>query len=101
MCPHPVKLGGYICVGFSDNDVEVGGPDNRVEISSGVLAVLAEDLRFPPEYVRRRIKVGVPGVLGGDPECLALAAASDPKRDAAILDRKRPPNGSVDLVVPS
>src|SRR5262245_7224391 len=101
MCPHPVELVGYVCVGFSDDDVEVRGPDNSIEISAYVLAVRGEYLRFPLEYVRCRVEVGVPGVLGGDPECLALAAASDPTRDAAYLDRQRPPNGSLDLVVPS
>src|SRR5258708_6177701 len=99
MRPHPVQLVGYVGVGFSDDDVEVRRSYDRTEIGAYVLAVLGEDLRFPPEHVGRRVEVGVPGVLGGDPECLALTASGDPERDTAILDRQRPPNGSVDLVM--
>ena len=45
------------------------------------------------------VEVGVPRVPRGDPQRLLLAAAGDPQRDAAVLQRQWPADRPVDLVV--
>src|SRR5690606_21206997 len=45
------------------------------------------------------VEVRVIGVSRCDPEGDLLAAARDPRRDAALLERKRPHDRAIDLVV--
>src|SRR5690606_28582561 len=70
------------------------------EVASEIGAVTPEQLRLvPPEVEVDRVVVRVVGVLRGDPECHALAAARDPDGDAAVLQRQRSANRALDLVV--
>ena len=64
-----------------------------------VVAVPAQDLALVVELLDRAREVRVRRVLRGDLERHLLAAAGDPQRDAALLQRQRPDDRAVDLVV--
>jgi hypothetical protein len=88
-----------VLLGLADDDVVVGRPDDRAEVGADFPAVRLQDLRLVREDVGLAVEVGVLRVLRGDAEGLLLAAAGDPQRDAAVLKRQRPADGTVDLIV--
>ena len=69
------------------------------EVAAERVAVPAQDLALAVELLERAREVRVRGVLRRDLERHLLAAAGDPERDAAVLQRQRPHDRAVDLVV--
>src|SRR5690606_11245675 len=84
---------------LADHHVVVSRAGDRIEVGADLAAMLLEDGRLVPEAVERPGEVGEPGVLGGDAQRDLLAATGDPQRDTAVLERQRPADGAVDLVV--
>ena len=83
----------------ADHDVVVGRAGDRAEVGARVCAVPAEDRALVFEALRTAVEVRVLRVLRRDLQRHLLAAAGDPERDAAGLQRERAADRAVDLVV--
>src|SRR5450631_794899 len=77
---HPGQPFLDVFFGFSDDDIDVGGPCDLGEVPADVLAVGGKDLALVLEDVRR--EVGVVRVLRRDAQGLLLAASGNPDRYA-------------------
>ena len=96
-CPPLRDLG----LGGADDHVVVGRADDRVEVGAdrpGSAPRAASTCGAKPG---RAVEVGVLRVLRRDPQRHLLAAPGDPQRDPAVLQRQRPDDRAVDLVVPA
>src|SRR5690606_13621254 len=82
---------------LGDDRVEVRRAGDRGEVGAERLAVAAQDLALARELLGAPVEVGVRRVLRRDLERHLLAAARDPERDAALLQRARLDDRAVNL----